>query len=63
GENKDNMRGARVFELNESNPTDYTSRMVYHKDIQDNIVSPVEATNDVDGSETLELKKSIIEEQ
>lgn len=62
GENRDNMRGARVFEISESDPANYTSRMVYHKDIQDNIVEPASLLLDEDFlNETLEFKNSIIE--
>ncbi|MGL5347515.1 MAG: metallophosphoesterase family protein [Peptostreptococcaceae bacterium] len=63
GDAKDNMRGARVFEISESNPNDYTSRMVYHKDIQDNIVSPSSVLSENENAETVESKQSIVNEQ
>ncbi|MGL5506988.1 MAG: metallophosphoesterase family protein, partial [Paraclostridium sp.] len=62
GDNKDSMRGARIFEIKESNPKNYESRMVYHKDIKD--LESISQLNEIEdlGDETIESKQSVVED-
>lgn len=61
GDNNDDIRGARVFEIKESNPNNYESRMVYHKDIKSTTEEPTETIIEDLGDQTIESKQNIVQ--